>query len=224
MTQVIIVGADKGGVGKTTVSRTMLSYLKSKGVKFRAFDTEAPKGVLQRFHPNETEIVEMRKSKGMMEVFDKLGSAPVTLIDVRAGLLSDLLTKLSKIGLLEAVQAGKMRLTVMHILGASMASFREIRETATILGQEGAKHFLVMNHINDSDFFDWNADAQEALKVGDGRIDIEQLDSAACEHIEAAGVSFKDFIEDPQYSLVLRGEARGLLKAVFDQYDHLLTF
>lgn len=224
MTHVLIVGADKGGVGKTTVSRTLLSYLKSKKIEFRAFDTESPKGVLQRFHPSETEIVEMRRSTGMMEVFDKLAKSPVTLIDVRAGLLSDLLDKLSKIGLLEAVQAGVMNLTVMHILGASMASFREIRETQSVLGQQGSKHFLVMNHVNDTAFFDWNAEAQEALKVGNGRIDIQQLDPAAAEYIEAAGVPFQDFIEDKTQSFVLRGLARGWLKDVYDQYDRVLAF
>ena len=224
MTHVVVVGADKGGTGKTTVSRTMLSYLKSKGIQFRAFDTEAPKGVLQRFHPAETEVVDMlRRSTGMMEVFDKLGDAPVTLIDVRAGLLSELLAKLSKVGLLEAIQAGAMKLTVMHILGASMASFREIRETAGVLGQQGSKHFLVMNHINDASFFDWNADAQEALKAGDGRIDIQQLDSDAAERIESASVPFQEFIEDKKYSMVLRGLTRGWLKDVYDQYDRVLV-
>ena len=35
---VLIVGADKGGVGKTTVTRTLLDYLASKNVSTRAFD------------------------------------------------------------------------------------------------------------------------------------------------------------------------------------------
>ena len=44
---VIIVGADKGGVGKTTVSRTLLDYFGARNVAIRAFDTESPKGTLQ---------------------------------------------------------------------------------------------------------------------------------------------------------------------------------
>jgi hypothetical protein len=221
---VVVVGADKGGVGKTTVSRTLLSYFKSKGIEFRAFDTESPKGVLQRFHPSETEIVDMRKTSGMMAAFDKIGTSPVTLIDVRAGLLSDLLSKLTTIGLLEAVKAGAMKLTLMHILGASLASFREIHDTQAVVGAQGSKHILVMNHINDSAFFGWNADAQEALKVGDGRIDIPQLDTEVAEHIEVASTPFQDFIEKTDESFVLRGLARGWLKEVYDQYDKLLTF
>ena len=39
---VIVVGADKGGVGKTTVSRTLLDYFSANNVPTRAFDTESP--------------------------------------------------------------------------------------------------------------------------------------------------------------------------------------
>ncbi len=41
---VIVVGADKGGVGKTTVSRTLLDYFTAHHVPTRAFDTESPEG------------------------------------------------------------------------------------------------------------------------------------------------------------------------------------
>ncbi len=36
---VILVGSDKGGVGKTTVSRTLLDYYEAKKVPTTAFDT-----------------------------------------------------------------------------------------------------------------------------------------------------------------------------------------
>jgi cellulose biosynthesis protein BcsQ len=58
---VIVVGADKGGVGKTTVSRTLLDYFDANGIPTRAFDTESPRGTLKRFHPDITEIVDMRR-------------------------------------------------------------------------------------------------------------------------------------------------------------------
>ena len=41
---VIVVGADKGGVGKTTVARTLLDYFTANNIASRAFDTESPRG------------------------------------------------------------------------------------------------------------------------------------------------------------------------------------
>ena len=40
----ILVGADKGGVGKTTVSRALLDFFARKNILTRAFDTENPRG------------------------------------------------------------------------------------------------------------------------------------------------------------------------------------
>ena len=56
---VILVGSDKGGVGKTTVTRTLLDYYQAKKVPTSAYDTEAPRGTLKRFHPNVTEVVDI---------------------------------------------------------------------------------------------------------------------------------------------------------------------
>ncbi len=91
---VIIVGADKGGVGKTTVSRTILDYFTARNVPIRAFDTEYPKGTLKRFHPDITEVVDVTQVPDQMKIFDTLSDAKVTLIDVRAGLLSTTLAAL----------------------------------------------------------------------------------------------------------------------------------
>src|SRR6202795_4162893 len=71
---VIIVGADKGGVGKTTVARTLLDYFIAHQVPTRAFDTEAPRGTLKRFHPEVTEVVDMTVIADQMKIFDTLNS------------------------------------------------------------------------------------------------------------------------------------------------------
>src|ERR1700676_1600295 len=99
---VIVVGADKGGVGKTTVSRTLLDYFSRHNVPTRAFDTESPRGTLKRFHPEFTEIFDMTTTSDQMKIFDTLNSssASVTVIDVRAGLFSAALASLRAIGFL----------------------------------------------------------------------------------------------------------------------------
>jgi hypothetical protein len=234
---IIIVGADKGGVGKTTVSRTVLDYFKSKQLQIRAFDTEIyevrspdrPKGVLKRFHPDETDLINLTTSEGQMKVFDALAKNPTSLIDIRAGLLTPTLDVLEDIGLLEAVKAGKVNLTLMHVIGSSVASFAEIAQISKMLAGENAKHYLVMNHINDSSFFDWNEDAKQALALGDGHIVIPKLDARAAEDVESLGIPFLTYIDHAAMSklelppsMVLGGKARGWLKMVFAAYDDVL--
>src|SRR5215208_5721879 len=130
---VIVVGADKGGVGKTTVSRTLLDYFDANNIPTRAFDTESPRGTLKRFHPDITEIVDMTNT----------ARRSVTVIDVRAGLMSPALASLRDIGFLEAAKSGQITFAVFHMLGPSIASLDEIAETANFM--QGAKYFLVKN-------------------------------------------------------------------------------
>jgi nucleoside-triphosphatase THEP1 len=211
---VIIVGADKGSVGKTTISRTLMDYFRHQGVTFRGFDTEAPTGVLKRFFPDKVEVVDLTKSDGQMRVFDTLKDAQVTIIDVRAGLLSPTLKTLSEIGFLDGVKQAKHRIAVLHVIGSSEASFQEIKATAAIV--EGAKHYLVVNHATDASFMGLS---DELKKVGEGVIDIGKLNELAAEHVDQAGAGFDAFVADESNSAVLRGYVKAWMGRAFQAYD-----
>lgn len=215
---VVIVGADKGGVGKTTLSRVMLDYFKAQGMQTRAFDTEHPKGVLQRFFPAVTEIVNLRDSDDQMKVFDSISTTAITLIDIRAGLLTDTLVLLKEIGFLEMVKDGKINTAVMHLIGSTVASFDEIDATAQIL--TGSNHFLVLNRTSTAEFFKGiDSVAKDALSKGTAVIDVPMLDPRAMEHVDAASVPFGDFEKDTQHSFVMRGKVRHWLGQVYAQLD-----
>lgn len=68
----VVVGADKGGVGKTTMSRLLLDYMASRGTAARAFDTEYPRGTLKRFHPDITDVVDLTQTTDQMKIIDTL--------------------------------------------------------------------------------------------------------------------------------------------------------
>jgi MinD superfamily P-loop ATPase len=80
---VIVVGADKGGVGKTTVSRTLLDYFTAHHVPTRAFDSEAPKGTLKRFHSDITDIVDVTLVPDQMRIFDTLSNSDANVTVMR---------------------------------------------------------------------------------------------------------------------------------------------
>ena len=227
---VILVGADKGGVGKTIVARTLLDYLAAKKIPARAFDTEAPKGTLKRFHPDSTDVVDVTSAADQARIFDTLTSSEVTVIDVRAGLLSTTLEVLRDIGFLEVVKKGDVRLVVFHILGPSIMSLEEIADTARFLN--GAHHFLIKNFINNSTtFFDWDPTTYNTYfkKIkGAAELSIPHLNELANEQVELISLPFGTFIAnraangDPaSYSFVLRGYVRHWLSKVWAEYDRI---
>ena len=107
---VVLIGASKGGVGKTTVARTLLDYFADRRVSARALDTEVPKGTLKRFHPDVTDIVDINHVPDQMRIFDTVNStdASVSLIDVRAGLLSPTLQALRDTWARTAITANEL--------------------------------------------------------------------------------------------------------------------
>ncbi len=226
---VILIGADKGGVGKTTVARTLLDYLTKQEVLTRAFDTEAPKGTLQRFHPDVSEIVDVATVAGQMRIFDTVSDSSVTVIDVRAGLLSSTLRALRDISILDTAKEGPLTFIVFHILGSSIASLDEIEETASLTA--GGRHFLVKNFINDASFFDWDQAIYKSYFKKSRyaeEITIPRLREMVYEQVELASVPFATFIANKSqsggaanYSFVLRGYVRHWLGQVWDEYERI---
>lgn len=228
---VIVVGADKGGVGKTTIARAVLDYLHLNNVHARAFDTETPRGTLHRFHPDETMIVDLTSTSDQMKIIDTLNSsqAKVSIVDVRAGGLSPALEALDEIGFFDAVQSGDFGFILLHVIGPSIASLEEIAEIAPYVAD--AHYFMVKNHVNDTTFFEWDPETHakyfEDLNKA-GEITIPKLSELAYEQVEIAGAPFSTFIsnqtadgEPAEHSFVLRGYVRTWLARVADEFERV---
>ncbi|WP_315701301.1 MULTISPECIES: hypothetical protein [unclassified Bradyrhizobium] len=200
---VYIVGADKGGVGKTTTTRTLIDYLDRHGIGNRAFDTQTdiPGGTLKRFYPDRTELVDLLDSDGQMRVFDTLNAQIATVIDIRASLLSPTLQILSDIGFLDS---SKLDIRLLHVLGNSQASIEEVAPVASKLA--GMRHILVGNRINATKFA-FPADA----------LDIPMLVPAMAEAVDKSNQPFSLFAKSNP-SAVMRGTVGTWLDRVFAQY------
>jgi hypothetical protein len=164
-----------------------------------------------------------------MKIFDTLGAAPVTVIDVRAGLMSPTLRALRDIGFIDMAKKDQLTFAVFHILGPSIASLDEIGETAGYLGD--AKYFMVKNFINNTPFFEWDEATHRSYfkKVRNAvEITIPKLAEMAMEQVDLASVPFASFIankkqsgEPASYSFVLRGYVRHWLNNVWAEFDRI---
>jgi len=228
---VLMVGADKGGVGKTTVTRTVLDYLKAKNMLARAFDAEYPRGTLQRFHPDITEVVDITTAADQMKMIDTLATSEVkvSVIDIRAGLLSGTLQALTDVGFFDMVKAGEFNFGLLHVVGPSVASLDEISEVLPLAADK--HYFVVKNFINETSFFEWNPDVYKSyfnMLKNAVEVNVPKLNEMAYEQVELAGVPFSTFVanRNPQglpgnYSLVLRGYVRTWLNQISAEYDRV---
>jgi len=228
---VLMVGADKGGVGKTTVSRTVLDYLSAKNTLVRAFDAEHPRGTLQRFFPRITEVVDVTTAADQMRMIDTLTTSEikVSLIDIRAGLLDETLKTLTEVGFFDLVDSGEFNFGLFHVVGSSVASLDEIAEVVPYM--RNRHYFIVKNFINDTSFFEWNPAIYKSYFKGSQsavEVTIPKLNEMAYEQVELEGVPFADFVNNKNAagqttnnSLVLRGYVRTWLRQIYDEYDRV---
>jgi hypothetical protein len=218
---IIMVGADKGGVGKTTVTRALDDYLATRRIAPRVFDTQSPLGDLSRFVP-AAEVVDVEKVAGQMRVFD--APAGVTVIDVKGGLLSPLVRSLDKVRLLDDVKSGAMVLVILHVIGPNVASIGEVSETARQIGG-GSKHFIVKNHVAGEDTFaDFEKDARFAemfANMQEATINVPQLIAEGAGAVQREGMGFMAFARDAGKSRITRGYVFDWLAATFRELDRV---
>jgi len=228
---IVLVGADKGGVGKTTLSRALLDYLGRKNVLARAFDTEHPRGTLKRFYPAITEVVDFTNVADQMKVLDTLDTANVrvTLVDLRAGNLILTLDMLDRIGALEAARNGQFDIGLFHVIGPAIASLDEIAEIASYVN--GIDYIIARNFINETNFFEWDQQTHKkyfARQSTGTQFDIPRLNEMAYEQVDLANVTFKDFVDNrnadgtpAKFSFVLRGYVRKWCSDLYSEFDQL---
>jgi len=221
-TTLILVGADKGGVGKTTISRVLLDYLHENEINTRAFDTEAPGGTLQRFYGDITEVVNMSHTSDQMRIIDTLEEQPdtVSVVDVRAGQLRTILETLLEVGFLDAAAEGEFNFMLFHILGSSIASLDEISETAPFAAD--AHYYLVKNYVAEGSYFEWDPGTYRSYfnQVKSAtEVTVPKLNDLAYEQVDLAGVPFTSFIDDRANSFVLRGYVRSWLDRAFAEFE-----
>jgi hypothetical protein len=143
--------------------------------------------------------------------------------------MAQTLRALRDFGFIDAARKGQINFAVFHVLGPSIASLDEIADTAAILGD--ARYFMVKNFINNTHFFEWDAETHSHYfdKVKDAvEITIPKLDEMATEQVDLASVPFVTFIankkrngEPAAYSFVLRGYVRHWLGNVWAEFDRI---
>jgi CobQ/CobB/MinD/ParA family nucleotide binding protein len=227
----LIVGAQKGGVGKTTVARLLMHWLDENRRTHVAFDTEAPLGSLIRFHDDKTELVDIAEVPAQMRIFDTVAndrSGSTFVVDLRAGQLYAVLDLLTDLRILRDAKDGAFDVVFLHIIGGSIESIREVGGTLDRFS--GAKHIIVTNPGNGADLADWEASEVRANIERDGgvEINIPALNKQTYLEIERAGTTFSQFVNnkgkngaDASYSYVLRGYARNWLFKAMTEIDRI---
>ncbi|WP_173995740.1 hypothetical protein [Agrobacterium tumefaciens] len=186
--RIVAVGCNKGGVGKSVVSRALTDFYRSAAKGVHVYDADGGVGslviaygtkdangnLLKEQNPAEgVGYYDIRSDASRNTFLDSLASgADIILHDMAGGSLNELKRIVDDgdgvDGLLDAVEAQGYRITFLHVLSNVQGATASVREYLNAFGDR-ADHVAVVNKAwgkVDEDFPFWNGYEVNGVKKG----------------------------------------------------------
>lgn len=192
MSTVHFVGGEKGGVGKSVVSRLLCQYCVDNGQPFAAVDADASHGALMRYYGEYSQPVDLESFDSADHIMDRaLGSERVVLVDLPAQSSRLLRRWLDSGDVLNFAREMGVRLHFWHVTDGGFDSVNELENAFAHFGAS-MKFVVVRNHGRSVDFsqFDESPVVARLKEVGGLVIDLPLLHAATMYKIDKKGSSF----------------------------------
>lgn len=193
MTNIHLLGGEKGGVGKSLVARLLAQYLIDHSLPFLGFDSDRSHGALLRFYAGFASPVlidDYRSLDAIVEAAAEHADRRI-LVDLAAQTQEQLTRWMDDSQLLEVAPELGLNIRYWHVLDAGKDSVDLLKR---LLDRHGArlKYVLVLNEVRGDDFRILNAsgEKQRAVDLGAIVIGIKRLQEASMTKIDASSSSF----------------------------------
>lgn len=227
--RLVIAHGEKGGVGKTTVARLIAEFLRAREQNFRAFDAEGTTGPLLRFHPEETQPIDISAAASVAPVLDYLMEGTgrrLALVDLGARSGADLKSWLYRGGALEEAAAGNLGLTLVYVVGGAVDSVGHLKECYQALGHTPT-YVLVRNLGVASQFevYDQSMVRQDIINNNGREITLPPLDQHVYQNIDRASLQFGQYAENQggTFSYTERRYTKTWLRECFAALDEVAS-
>jgi len=204
---IYLVGGEKGGVGKTTVSRALCQYLKSRGQKFALVEADSQINDVGRvYHDQATSIetitLDNRPDRRMEpDAILKAATKATTVVNLPSNTLSVLdewITDTQILGIIDKHCNGQHRLVKWFVSDGCHESIQQLKES--IFAMDGSiPHLVVLNHgringLGGFSYLNTHADYQLVVEQPNcvAEIEFPALESAIQLEIDSRGLTLED--------------------------------
>ncbi|MEI7732907.1 MAG: mobilization protein [Verrucomicrobiota bacterium] len=193
MSNIHLVGGEKGGVGKSLVARVLAQYLIDKQLPFLGFDTDRSHGALMRFYAGYASPVLVDRYEALDAIVEAAVEQPERriLVDLAAQTLEPLAKWMEESGVFDLAEEGGFSLHYWHVMDAGKDSVDLLAKLLDRFGNR-LRYVLVLNELRGDDFsiLKQSGEAERALALGARTVSIKRLNEAAIQKIDARSSSF----------------------------------
>ena len=193
MTNIHLIGGEKGGVGKSLVARLVAQYMIDHNMPFLGFDSDRSHGALLRFYGGYASPVLIDSYESLDAIVEATTVNPDrrVLVDLAAQTQERLTQWMDDSQLLEVAPELGLHIRYWHVMDAGKDSVDLLKR---LLDRHGAKlnYVLVLNEIRGDDFriLDKSGEKERALALGATVIQLKRLHEVSMIKIDASSSSF----------------------------------
>lgn len=193
MTNIHLVGGEKGGVGKSLVSRVLAQYLIDRGLPFIGFDTDRSHGALMRFYPAHASPALVNHYEALDRIVEAAVDEPGRriLVDLAAQTFDPLIRWMDDSGVVNLADEMDIRLHYWHVMDSGKDSVDLLKRLLDRFGT-GLSYVLVRNQVRGNDFAMLEASGEQARAAALGAkvITIKKLYEGVMNRIDNSNSSF----------------------------------
>lgn len=193
LSHIHLVGGEKGGVGKSMLSRLIAQYMIDHQIPFLGFDTDRSHGSLLRFYADYASPVLVDR----YEALDKIVEAAVeqpgrrVLVDLAAQTHDPLVLWMDESGVLDMADVSGIAVHYWHVMDSGRDSVDLLKRLLDRFGQR-LRYVIVRNHLRGDDFgmLERSGELERAVELGARVVDIKRLHDTVVQKIDARNASF----------------------------------
>jgi hypothetical protein len=193
VSKIHLVGGEKGGVGKSMLSRLLAQYFIDHEMPFTAFDTDRSHATLSRFYGEYAAPVVMDRYEALDRIVETAVEEPGkrVLVDLAAQTHEPLVRWMDESGVLDMADLSGLGLYYWHVMDAGRDSVDLLARLLDRFGQR-VRYVLVLNQLRGEDFgqLERSGLLERAAGLGAQRITLKKLHDAVTTKIDARNCSF----------------------------------
>lgn len=192
MSTVHLIGGEKGGVGKSVLSRTLAQYFIDKDLRFVGVDADTSHGALLRYYGEFTQAVDLETFASADQIMDRaLASDRHVLVDLPAQSARLLRRWMDAGDVISFARETGVRIVFWHVSDGGFDSVSELERVSDTFSS--LIDFVVVKNLGRSPDFsqlDESAIMQRLLARGAAQVALPALDPATMYKIDRLGTSF----------------------------------
>jgi hypothetical protein len=191
--QIHLIGGEKGGVGKSMVSRLLAQYFIDHEVPFVGFDTDRSHGSLLRFYADYSSPVLVDRYEALDKIVETAVDQPGrrVLVDLAAQTQEPLIKWMDESGVLDMADLSGISLNYWHVMDSGRDSVDLLKRLLDRFGQR-VHYVIVQNQLRGEDFsqLQRSGELERALGLGARVMELKKLHDAVVQKIDARNASF----------------------------------